>query len=40
MVPRHAGAILSCSQAWLRDPEIDQLRESIVAPQEAEVALL
>lgn len=38
MIPHHAGAILMCKQANLRDPEIQQLCQGIVASQNAEIA--
>lgn len=38
MVPHHAGAILMCGKARLRDPRILELCEGIVAGQQAEIA--
>jgi small-conductance mechanosensitive channel len=38
MVPHHAGAILMCGEARLRDPRILELCEGIVAGQQAEIA--
>lgn len=37
MIPHHAGAILMCEQAAIRDPEIEDLCKSIRASQEAEI---
>lgn len=37
MVPHHAGAILMCKQAKLRDPEVQALCRGIVAGQQAEI---
>ena len=38
MIPHHAGAILMCKKADLRDPEIKQLCSEILAGQKREVA--
>lgn len=37
MIPHHAGAILMCNQADLRDPELLTLCEGIVRSQQAEI---
>jgi uncharacterized protein (DUF305 family) len=37
MIPHHAGAILMCEQASIRDPDIRRLCESIVVGQQAEI---
>ena len=37
MIPHHAGAILMCEQASLRDPELKALCEQIRASQQAEI---
>lgn len=37
MIPHHAGALLMCRQAPIRDPEIRQLCEGILASQQAEI---
>jgi len=37
MIPHHAGAILMCEQASIRDPQIVQLCEEIKASQRAEI---
>jgi len=37
MIPHHAGAILMCEQATIRDPEIQKLCEGIRASQQAEI---
>jgi len=37
MIPHHAGAILMCEEASIRDPEIKELCRSIVAGQTAEI---
>jgi hypothetical protein len=37
MIPHHAGAILMCQQASIRDAEIRRLCESIVLGQQAEI---
>jgi len=40
MIPHHAGAILMCSQASIRNPEIKQLCQNIIAGQQAEIDLM
>ena len=40
MVPHHAGAILMCQQANLRDPEVRALCAGIVTSQQAEIDLM
>lgn len=37
MIPHHAGAILMCEQASIRDPEIQQLCRTIISGQQAEI---
>ena len=37
MIPHHAGAILMCEQASVRDPEIKQLCSNILKGQQAEI---
>jgi uncharacterized protein (DUF305 family) len=37
MIPHHAGAILMCEKASIRDPEIKQLCEAIVSSQRSEI---
>src|SRR5688572_11579209 len=37
MIPHHGGAILMCEQAPIRDPEIRELCENIIAGQQAEI---
>jgi hypothetical protein len=37
MIPHHAGAILMCEEAPIRDPEIKQLCEAIVSSQQSEI---
>jgi uncharacterized protein (DUF305 family) len=37
MIPHHAGAILMCDQAALKDPEIEKLCREIEAGQQAEI---
>jgi uncharacterized protein (DUF305 family) len=37
MIPHHAGAILMCEEAQIRDPEIKQLCGAIVASQQSEI---
>lgn len=37
MIPHHASAILMCSQAGIRDREIEQLCQAIIASQSAEI---
>lgn len=38
MIPHHAGAVLMCGKAPVRDPEIRKLCEGIIASQEREIA--
>ena len=38
MIPHHAGAILMCQQAPIRDAEIKKLCEAIISSQESEIA--
>jgi uncharacterized protein (DUF305 family) len=38
MIPHHAGAILMCREATIRDPQITDLCRRIIASQEAEIA--
>lgn len=38
MIPHHAGAILMCEEARLREPEVLQLCEGIVSSQLSEIA--
>jgi uncharacterized protein (DUF305 family) len=38
MIPHHAGAILMCQQADLRDTAVKQLCKNIISSQEAEIA--
>lgn len=40
MIPHHAGAILMCEQANVRDPRILQLCKEILSSQRAEIALM
>lgn len=40
MIPHHAGAILMCEQASVRDPKIVALCENILASQSKEIALM
>lgn len=40
MVPHHAGAILMCKEAKLRDPEVKALCTSIVTSQQGEIDLM
>ena len=40
MIPHHAGAILMCQEASLRDPEIEQLCRSILSSQQREIDLM
>jgi hypothetical protein len=40
MIPHHAGAILMCNQAELRDPELLKLCEGIVRSQQEEIDLM
>jgi uncharacterized protein (DUF305 family) len=37
MIPHHAGAILMCQEATIRDPEIRALCRGIIAGQQAEI---
>ena len=37
MIPHHAGAILMCNQASIKDPEIQQLCQEIVSSQQREI---
>ena len=37
MIPHHAGAILMCKQANVRDPEVRDLCEAIVSSQQREI---
>jgi uncharacterized protein (DUF305 family) len=37
MIPHHAGAILMCEEAPIREPEIKQLCGAIVSSQQAEI---
>ena len=37
MIPHHAGAILMCEQAFVEDPEVKRLCESIKSSQQAEI---
>lgn len=37
MIPHHAGAILMCQQASIRDPEIKTLCQKIIASQQSEI---
>ncbi|HEU4428110.1 MAG TPA: DUF305 domain-containing protein [Myxococcota bacterium] len=37
MIPHHAGAILMCERATLRDPSLDRLCDGIVASQQREI---
>lgn len=40
MVPHHAGAILMCKEAKLRDPEVKALCTAIVTSQQGEINLM
>jgi uncharacterized protein (DUF305 family) len=40
MIPHHAGAILMCQEARIRDPEIRQLCSAIVSSQQSEIELM
>ncbi len=40
MIPHHAGAILMCEEAKLRDPELERLCQSIVSSQQEEIDLM
>jgi uncharacterized protein (DUF305 family) len=37
MIPHHAGAILMCETAPIRDPEIKELCTAIVSSQQSEI---
>lgn len=37
MIPHHAGAILMCEEASIRDPEIRALCKAIVSSQQSEI---
>jgi uncharacterized protein (DUF305 family) len=37
MIPHHAGAILMCERASIRDPEIKQLCTTIISGQQSEI---
>lgn len=37
MIPHHAGAILMCNGAGIKDPEVKKLCEEIVASQKREI---
>jgi uncharacterized protein (DUF305 family) len=37
MLPHHSGAILMCEQANIQDPEIEQLCQTIISGQQAEI---
>jgi uncharacterized protein (DUF305 family) len=37
MIPHHAGAILMCEKASLRDPEITELCKAIISSQQGEI---
>jgi len=37
MIPHHSGAILMCEQASIDDPEIEELCQTIIASQQAEI---
>lgn len=38
MVPHHAGAILMCEKAAIRDPEVQELCRGIISGQQGEIA--
>jgi hypothetical protein len=40
MIPHHAGALLMCQEADLKDPEIKQLCEQIIQNQQAEIEVM
>lgn len=40
MIPHHAGALLMCEQATLRDPDLVRLCQSIEQGQQAEIDLM
>lgn len=37
MIPHHAGAVLMCNQAPIRDPELQQLCKTIISSQQTEI---
>ena len=37
MIPHHAGAIVMCEHAFVRDAEIKRLCQNIIASQQAEI---
>jgi uncharacterized protein (DUF305 family) len=37
MIPHHAGAILMCNEADIKDPEVKKLCEEIIASQTKEI---
>jgi uncharacterized protein (DUF305 family) len=37
MIPHHAGAVLMCQHAPIQDSEIQELCDTIIASQEAEI---
>jgi uncharacterized protein (DUF305 family) len=37
MIPHHSSAILMCQEATIKDPELKQLCEEIIATQQAEI---
>jgi uncharacterized protein (DUF305 family) len=37
MIPHHAGAILMCEEARLRDPQIQELCDGIISGQQSEI---
>ena len=40
MIPHHAGAILMCEQASVKDPELVELCQSIIASQQEEIDIM
>jgi uncharacterized protein (DUF305 family) len=40
MIPHHAGAILMCNEAQIRDPEIRKLCQGIILGQQQEIDLM
>lgn len=40
MIPHHAGAILMCHEATIRDPEIERLCQGIVSSQQEEIEVM
>lgn len=40
MIPHHAGAILMCEEATLRDPQLQELCTRIISSQQAEIDLM